>query len=416
MNNIEEIILDNGLRIYLYLDERRHSTLFQHVTLFGGLTKDFIIDDKEYHLVDGVGHILEHYVVECNNEGNFIKELGEHQMNTNASTHFNMTRFYFDTVYDVKFGIEKMLKGIYNVSFDKEKLEKLKNPIYQEIRGRSDNRFFHSNLMVMNNLFNNYSFRNISGSISDVESINVDLLKICYEAFYQPNNQIIFIAGNFNKKEVLDTINNFYNNLAITHHTVKLLKIDEDNKVSKKEDILYYPTPEEYVEINYKIYIGNYTPKELLDIDYYINNFLANYFGITSNLYKELVNDKIISYALNYHNTIINDYLIVSIGGYTTNSKVLKEKILKEVKEMNSFNEEFFLLEKKNVIMSLILRDDNIISMIMPFVDNVIDYNYPYMDNVEDLEKLTYNDYVSCIKKLDFSNYTIIFIKEKETN
>ena len=44
MSNIETIKLDNGLTIYLYSDKRRHSTLFQHVTLFGGKTKDFIFE------------------------------------------------------------------------------------------------------------------------------------------------------------------------------------------------------------------------------------------------------------------------------------------------------------------------------------------------------------------------------------
>ncbi len=129
MNTIETIQLKNGLTVYLYLDKRRHSTFFQLTTNFGGLTKDFVLNDKEYHLHDGIAHILEHYVVECNDDGNFIKELGEKQMNTNASTHYQVTSYYFDAVEDVEYGIRTMLHGIYHVHFDNEKLEKLKNPI-----------------------------------------------------------------------------------------------------------------------------------------------------------------------------------------------------------------------------------------------------------------------------------------------
>ena len=44
MNNIETIILDNGLRIFLYKDGRRHSTFFTYITLCGGRSKDFIND------------------------------------------------------------------------------------------------------------------------------------------------------------------------------------------------------------------------------------------------------------------------------------------------------------------------------------------------------------------------------------
>ena len=41
MNNIETIKLDNGLTIYLYKDNRKHSTFFEIDTFCGGFTKDF---------------------------------------------------------------------------------------------------------------------------------------------------------------------------------------------------------------------------------------------------------------------------------------------------------------------------------------------------------------------------------------
>ena len=63
MNKIETIKLDNGLTIYLYQDKRKHTTLFQLVTRFGGTTEDFIIDGKEIHLHDGIAHMLENYLV-----------------------------------------------------------------------------------------------------------------------------------------------------------------------------------------------------------------------------------------------------------------------------------------------------------------------------------------------------------------
>ena len=155
MSKIENIKLDNGLNIYLYNDMRRHSTFFQFTTKCGGIYKDFIFNGKEYHLQDGVAHILEHYIVECNKIGNFLDMLGDKQMQTNASTSSIATGYYFDTVENVIFGVKTILEGINSVIFDKEKLEKLKNPIYQEIRGKKDNKFYHLNRLRMNNLFNN---------------------------------------------------------------------------------------------------------------------------------------------------------------------------------------------------------------------------------------------------------------------
>lgn len=407
MNKINKVVLENGLTIYLYNDKRRHSTFFQFVNLCGGITKDFIVDGKEYHVQDGLAHILEHYVVECNDKGNFLKILGEQQMNTNASTHLNMTDFYFETVENVNFGIRTMLEGIYNVTFNVESLEKIKNPIYQEIRGKSDSKFYQLNRLCNDNLFNNIKFRDIGGTLDEVKNTTIDDLKLFYEAFYQPNNQFIVIAGNFNKKEVLEEIYNFYENLEYQKHDVKVIKVKEDVEVNKKEDILYYKTPLEYVNITFKFDVSKYSPLEMLNLDYYIHTFFNSFFGTTSKLYEKLTKNKIITSSIACGNVRLNNTLTISIGSYTHDVEVFKKEVLNTIKEMDGFDEEKFELDKKTSIISMILRDENIFKTIFPFVDNIVDFNYPYVDTVEDVEAFTYEDFINTIKKLDFSNYSI---------
>lgn len=79
MSNFDTITLDNGLKIYLYCDTRKHSIFFDFITFCGGMSKDFITNGNEVHLPDGLAHILEHYIVECNDDGNFLKFLGENK-------------------------------------------------------------------------------------------------------------------------------------------------------------------------------------------------------------------------------------------------------------------------------------------------------------------------------------------------
>ena len=45
------------------------------------------IDGTKYHLNDGLAHILEHYIVECNNNGNFIKKLGKTSITVEKDYH-----------------------------------------------------------------------------------------------------------------------------------------------------------------------------------------------------------------------------------------------------------------------------------------------------------------------------------------
>ena len=414
MSKIESVVLDNGLKIYFYIDKRRHSTFFQHITLFGGKTKDFIIDGRKYHIQDGVAHILEHYIVEENKNGNFLRLLGEKQMNTNASTSYDMTNYFFEAVEDIEYGIETMIKGIYSPIFSEDRLEKIKKPILQEIRGRSDNKFYHSNIETFNNLFNNLKVRSVGGTLEEVENTTLDDIITCFEAFYQPSNQFIVIGGNFDKDAILNLIKNIYNELDLKKKETKLIQIDENNKVSKNEGIVLFPTGEEYLEINYKINLNKYSAKERLKLDFYIHYFFQMFFGVSSKVYKKLVNDKIITAGINCGYFSLNDFMIVSIGSYSSNITTLKEFILNTINNLDDFDEDLFELYKKDSILKLVLRDENLFDTIIPFVNNIVLFDYPYPDKISDVEEFSFEDFKKSIKGLDFSNFTTTIIKNKK--
>lgn len=412
MNNIETIILDNGLRIFLYKDGRRHSTFFTYITLCGGRSKDFILDRKKYHLNDGLAHILEHYIVECNDKGNFLKDLGKMQMNTNAQTGEVSTEYYFQAVENVDIGIRTILDAVNNVSFSNEKLNKLKKPILQEVRGKMDNKFYHLGRMIMKDVFGENDFLDVGGNICDIENTTKDEIEALYKAFYRTDNQIIVVAGNFDKENVINIIKEYFNHLDKKKHEVKIIKNKYIDAVSKKKDILEFPTPREYKEIAFKVNCSKFSNKEKLDLDFFISCFFNNFFGVTSPFYKEMIDKNIITDRMNCGMKRVDDYLLLTIGNYTADGDALSHEILNRIKEMNSFSLNNFNLDKKACIMELILRDENIFKMISPFITNVIDFDYPYLDRTDDIYNLTFDYYVSTIKNLDFNNYTEISIKD----
>ena len=413
MNNIETIKLKNGLTIYLLEEKRRHSTFFELVTYCGGQTKDFNHNKKEYHLQDGVAHILEHYIVECNNQGNFIEILGQEQMSSNAATTRKTTTFFFETVEKVSYGINTLLKSIYDVSFKEEKLKKIKNPIVQEIREKLDSKFYHLNRMKTKNLWKNTSYCDIGGTVEEIEKTTIKDLELLYNAFYHPKNQFIAIAGNFNKKEVLDTINQFYDSIQLKDYNTEVIKQKDSLEVLKKEDSFEFDTPEEFIDVTYKIDISNYSNIERLDLHFYIESFLESSFSITSPLYQKCIKDQIILEPLGINISLFDYYLIVSIGGFTSNREELKKRILEEMIHKENFNEEKFNLNKTNAKIGLILRDENIFKMIGPFLKNVINFNYPYIDKIEDIERLNFKDLKKYVNKLDMTHYTITSIIKK---
>lgn len=414
MNKFEKVVLDNGLVIYFYVDKRRHSTFFQHITKFGGLTKDFICDGKEYHLQDGIAHILEHYIVEENKYGNFLKLLGEKQMVTNASTHYEMTRFYFDTVENVDYGITTLLSGIYAPLFSEERLEKMKGPIYQEIRGKNDNKFYSASLKTYDSLFHKYKFRSIGGTLDEVKNTTLDELKLCYETFYQPSNQFIVVGGNFDKDHVLGLIKDFYDNLELEKHDFEVLKLEEEKHVVTDYSELEFPTGQEFLEVTYKINLDKYSIEEQLKLDFYFTYFFKMFFSLASPLYNKLVKNKIITNGIGCNLTKLNNYLLISIGSYSDDVKQLEKEIKNTMEKLEDFDEEKFDLDQKQSIIDIVLREDNIGSMVMPFVNNIVIYDYHYPDTKEQIMGYTYEDFIKTMKDIDFSNSTVTVIKNKE--
>ena len=414
MNNIETVKLKNGLTIYLLQDLRKHSTYFEFSVFCGGATKHFMMDKKEYNLQDGVAHILEHYIVECNDQGNFLEKLGQKQMNTNASTNMIDTSYYFETVEKVSYGINTLLNGIHHVKFDKKKLDKLKNPIYQEIRENLDNKFYHLNRIRIKNLFHNSEYRDTGGTLEEIEKTTIKDLQLLYNAFYQPTNEFITIVGNFDRDEVLSTINKFYKTNKIKKHDTQLLDGKDKRNVAKKEESFEFDTPMEFVDISFKIDTSIYSPVERLDLDFYLQSFLNSSFSPESPLYQKLVDEKIILEPLHIKNTPLEHFVIISIGGYTNEREKLKEKILQEVSRRKNLDKEKFELDKASAMISFILRDENIFKMIGPFLNNVVFFNYPYLDKIEDIEKLNYKEYKEMITYLDMSHYTITNIIKKK--
>ncbi len=411
---IKTIEINNGPTLYLYKNSKRHSVFFEIVTKFGGMTKDFISNNQEYHLQDGVAHILEHYVVENNDVGNFLEILGDKQMATNASTDNYTTRYYFEAIENYKEGIKTILEGIYSVSFNKDRLEKLKNPIYQEIRGRMNNKFYHANKLEVQNLFHGTTFQTIGGTLDEVKNTTIDDIKICYDTFYQPSNQVIFMGGNFDTKEVIDLIQDFYNKLNHKNKSFSLIDNKEKDSVVKERDFLEFPTEQDFCNISYKINMSKYSNRKRLDYDFYLIFFYQMFFGVTSKLYKELVKEKIITGYISTTSTLFDKYLIISIGTYTDHGDIFINKVMDTINKLDGFNEELFELYKKNFIVSLILREENIMHTLFPFIDNVLYYDYPYMDKISDIENMTYKEFVKSMKDLDFTNYSITEIVDKK--
>lgn len=409
-NNLEKLTLENGMKIYLYKDSTKHSTFVNFITKYGGFYNDFKIDDKEYNIPNGMAHFIEHLLIETSEYGNLIHVLGEKQMSTNGVTYTDMTQFYFNAVENVEIGIETLIRAINEADFNQEDIEKTKGAIYQEVRMQRDNKFRVLNDVKMKNIFKKIPYINNLGDLNNVMNFSYEQVKLCYDAFYNPNNQIVVVAGNFDvekvKKIIIDICSKYENNF----NSVKLIDYNEPKEVDKKSDIVKMPTGKQFVDITYKIDISNLTYKDILKLDFYLGIFNRMNFGTTSSVYQKLFEEKVIVDSINSTYWVLDNYYLLSVGAYTDED----DKFLKEIKKVFSgnfiFDKELFDLYCKQCKMNISIRPDSLSSMILPFIDNIVSFEYEYFDTVNDINDFSLKELEDYMNSFDFSNYTVIKI------
>ena len=276
-----------------------------------------------------------------------------------------------------------------------------------------DGLFYEFNHTVYDCVFKNIKFKDVGGNKDEVNNITLEEVKNCYEAFYQPSNQCLFVAGNFPLKKTLNFIKKLYKDIDFPKHKVSYPKIDEPKEVVKKKQIINSKAAQDYVEVAYKVDLHKFKKMELLKLDFYFSTFLRLYCGITSQLYNDMVKKKIINTSINYDNYKIFDYGLLSIGSYTDKPNVLVKNINEALNNFQDKKEEFELY-KKSLIAEIAVRPERIGSVMGPFMENVIAFDLPYQDNIELIQSLNYQEFKKYIKRLDFTNYAVVIMKKQD--
>ena len=411
---LDIIKLDNGLKIYLVKDKNKHTTYVNLIVKFGGINSEIIINNKKEKVKSGTAHFLEHLVLECSEYGDLMNMLGSHGIRSNGLTSINKTQFYIDTVDNIYNAVGLLIEGIHRPIITKENIDKIKQPILAEKRRSLDNKYSNLYNMSVGSVLKSGKFDSILGSIKDIESINEFDLKTAFNTFYIPTNEIIVIGGNFDKKKIIELIKYAYNNLKFNNDIVSEIKYKNADNVNKKYCLIKDDINIEKSIISFKININDLNSYEKLALDTYLYIFLRSNFGVSSILNKELIDKGIIFGNIAYSSDILDNYLIARIEANIKDEVYFNDTIIDYIQNKKySFDEELFLLYKKNLIIDYIIRTDDIYKTIDPLIENIISFNYEDIDTIKDIEDLNYNDYVNYINNIIFDNYNISVIKRK---
>ena len=411
MNKAKFITLDNGLTILIYTDNSKSTNHVELYTFFGGNNGEYVdYNGNTRSIKPGTAHLLEHYICENTVEGNLLDNLRKYNiLSCNGGTNNENTSYFFNTVTNFYECLETFLRGIYNISFTKEKLDKTKMAVYSEIRDDKNNEKNKIIEKKINGLFT--INRKTLGSSSSVKSITIKEIKDVYDNIYIPCNQFLVLAGNFDYDKTLSLVKNIYKEISFKNDK-RLSKVSDVKNVIKKRTIYKSDYIDEVI-LTFKIDVSSLSCFDKYKLDWYLSFFLDINFSKYSKI-NEYINscsdyvDDISAYLYYF-----NGYFVIDVIAFTKKVNDFEKLVLSSIKNRDSSEREVFELVKKDAITRISVRKDSISSYVAPTEENYIRFGYLDDDDIDVIDKFNYSEYDKIISNIDFTNYSVFYRKKK---
>lgn len=411
MNKAKFITLDNGLTILIYTDNSKSTNHVELYTFFGGNNGEYVdYNGNTRSIKPGTAHLLEHYICENTVEGNLLDNLRKYNiLSCNGGTNNENTSYFFNTVTNFYECLETFLKGIYNISFTKEKLDKTKMAVYSEIRDDKNNEKNKIIEKKINGLFT--INRKTLGSSGSVKSITIKEIKDVYDNIYIPCNQFLVLAGNFDYDKTLSLVKNIYKEISFKNDK-RLSKVSDVKNVIKKRTIYKSDYIDEVI-LTFKIDVSSLSCFDKYKLDWYLSFFLDINFSKYSKI-NEYINscsdyvDDISAYLYYF-----NGYFVIDVIAFTKKVNEFEKLVLSSIKNRDSNEREVFELVKKDAITRISVRKDSISNYVAPTEENYIRFGYLDDDDIDVIDKFNYSEYDKIISNIDFTNYSVFYRKKK---
>ncbi|MFO1095662.1 MAG: insulinase family protein [Planctomycetaceae bacterium] len=207
VEGISEYRLNNGLRVLLFPDPSKPQVTVNMTVLVGSR--------HEGYGEAGMAHLLEHMLFKgAPGHPNVPKALKDHGADFNGTTWLDRTNYY-ETLpassdnLEFAIGLEAdRLVGSYVYGDDlTTEMTVVRNEF--ESGENSPGRILLQRMFATAYEWHNYGKSTI-GNRADIERVPIESLQRFYKRFYQPDNAIVTVAGQFDPKEALALIDKYF--------------------------------------------------------------------------------------------------------------------------------------------------------------------------------------------------------------
>lgn len=337
----------SGLHVQI-IPKEGYNKKFAILTVdFGSVNTEFILpgENEVTKVPGGIAHFLEHKLFE-QKDADILEQFARLGASANAATSFSRTYYYFTATENFEECFDLLLYFVFNPYLTKENVEKEKGIITQEINMYLDNPYFISSMNLQRAIYHNNPIRNdIAGTCEDVMSIDVDVLKKVYNAFYTPSNMSLVVVGDVDPDNITPAVDKAFNHIK---------NVDLPKRVSWNEpSCLNEARVEEKMSVAMPIFCIGFKD----DNEKYIGNervrremaggILSNMlFGPTSEFYEKMYNKGIINQSFYAGYDIERDFAFFTMGGESEHVDELIDEIKEYIRQLdeNGLDEEEFLM------------------------------------------------------------------------
>ena len=207
VEGITEYRLANGLRVLLFPDTSKPTTLVNVTYLVGSR--------HEGYGETGMAHLLEHMLFKgTTKQDNLSTEFNRRGMRFNGTTSFDRTNYFelFQASDDnLEWALQMEADRMVNSRVDRKDLDTEMTVVRNEYE-RGENEPFGVLIKRLQSVafdWHNYGNSTI-GNRSDIENVGIENLRAFYRRYYQPDNAVLLVGGNFDEQSVLRLVGKYF--------------------------------------------------------------------------------------------------------------------------------------------------------------------------------------------------------------
>lgn len=198
-----EYTLPNGLRVLLTPDPSKPNVTVNMTYLVGSR--------HENYGQTGMAHLLEHMLFRGTpSMPNALGEFSRRGLRANGTTSADRTNYYASFAADpetLEWYIRWQADAMVNATISQQDLDAEMTVVRNEMESGENNPFQILMQKMQAAAFQWHSYgKSTIGARSDVEQVDIEQLRKFYKLYYQPDNAVLIVSGQFETASILDVI------------------------------------------------------------------------------------------------------------------------------------------------------------------------------------------------------------------